>query len=1011
VYDSADPQFRALIERYRHTTFSAANALNWIDEDQFLAWLLKQHQSDRRTSRSLSLTPSASGASGVSSRCSTPSTPKSSTAATPSSSLSRLASSSARLLLTPLPSVLSSLAEADEAEDSDNPRPSTDPEEKVDAKPNVNHKRSRGSDVSVIELSDSDSESTPTAKQKAHQSSSRKGKKKARTDGRVQITALTSCSKLVRLTTPPSCWTVPDPSLPEGDFAFFLDLTDHPFPWPEGTSMASIIKGEDQDAWGGGTAGSDNKLTKVFFGEDDAEGTMCRRAEHHCQGVRHCNQLDMSLLNDCQRYIPDPAERKRLVDAERALDGATSNEALAFSWYQKALERPCSYVNDAVLRILPERSLDGKKHFCGCEHVRKGDPHARSHRFIAIPASIDEKVIIDLFKNRGRLSSDIPHIDGDGAVVQGKIISRKCPTKLIIWYSGRRAIVLLKRAHNHPMPLDTKITVEAKQLYREATVMVGHGGSTMQKVDAAPSTRQTFGGVTPAQKYPALANSRHKRTIIHNLRKENQPVGSEMAGVMARQVEQQQLPHEQQYVFSIYTGNGLNIIVTMLPGLAMYYHEAKASFHDNTYKRTRGQWKEWEVVVWVQRLNMRLTIARVYCEHETRQAFRQMWLSLWDAIEQATLQPVRFKFMHGSGLLAIVVDGDRAQVDGCGDALLVRNASCPTSSITVRDPQMIVQWVVKTCSVHLDRNFTSLAAHCDREIMKRVRGYWAQDKQSKPWFLPCINKFFTKMNEEDWLATPCDTNINESSHPHTNAHTGIGLSILSSIDSAYVLDRAMEEKVTLAEQSGILPNHLNTAYHRLHNNQLRKDRRAKAAAARREAENEVESIDDSIRDAAAHLKDLREQKKAVQQQTGVKAPRKVTARTKDSFLDPTNSEAMQVADTSANISVTKEISSQSADAPHKTSTVVPERPTQSSHASAGPVASSSGQVTHHPYPYAYAPYPSAPNYHPYAYNSPYYTPYSYYIPAPVYSATPPQPPHSSTSYSGHATSTSSTQES
>lgn len=34
------------------------------------------------------------------------------------------------------------------------------------------------------------------------------------------------------------------------------------------------------------------------------------------------------------------------------------------------------------------------------------------------------------------------------------------------------------------MPLDTKITVEAKQLYREATVMVGHGGSTMQKVDA-----------------------------------------------------------------------------------------------------------------------------------------------------------------------------------------------------------------------------------------------------------------------------------------------------------------------------------------------------------------------------------------------------------------------------------------------------------------------------------------------------------------------------------------------
>lgn len=197
---------------------------------------MKQHQSGSRNSQSLSLTPS-----GASSRCSTPVTSSSSRATTPSSSASRHHPAPARRLLTPLPVSLPSLTEADETEDSHSVAPS----EKLDVQPKIERKRTRrGSDVSIIELSDSDSEPTLSSTQKAYRSSSSKGKKKARTDGRFSITALTTCSKLVRLTAPPSCWTVPDPSLPDGDFAFLLDLTNHPFPWPEGTSIASIIKSE-----------------------------------------------------------------------------------------------------------------------------------------------------------------------------------------------------------------------------------------------------------------------------------------------------------------------------------------------------------------------------------------------------------------------------------------------------------------------------------------------------------------------------------------------------------------------------------------------------------------------------------------------------------------------------------------------------------------------------------------------------------------------------------------------
>lgn len=80
-----------------------------------------------------------------------------------------------------------------------------------------------------------------------------------------------------------------------------------------------------------------------------------------------------------------------------------------------------------------------------------------------------------------------------------------------------------------------------------------------------------------------------------------------------------------------------------------------------------------------------------------------MWLGFWDAVERATNQPVKFHFMHGSGLLAILVDGCKAQVDGCGDALLERLRACPSPLVNENDPQVVVQYLVKLCSVHLDR--------------------------------------------------------------------------------------------------------------------------------------------------------------------------------------------------------------------------------------------------------------------------------------------------------------------
>ena len=59
------------------------------------------------------------------------------------------------------------------------------------------------------------------------------------------------------------------------------------------------------------------------------------------------------------------------------------------------------------------------------------------------------------------------------------------------------------------------------------------------------------------------------------------------------------------YIHKVSSCDRTDIVITMLPNLARLIHKAKASLHDNTYKQTHGNWKEWEVVIWNDRLNMR----------------------------------------------------------------------------------------------------------------------------------------------------------------------------------------------------------------------------------------------------------------------------------------------------------------------------------------------------------------------------------------------------------------------
>ena len=161
-----------------------------------------------------------------------------------------------------------------------------------------------------------------------------KGKKKEE-PGKVELTRQLKCDELVVITEIPTCWTV---SHPDHSVAYLLDLSSDKREWKDSKdelmSMAAIIKSQvrpsifhdhctlilmfcqDQDAWGGGTAGSKKNAPKVKPLDDQ----LCQRADHDCQGVWHCNQIDPTLLSNCVRYKPDPDQRHILWDAELAVN-------------------------------------------------------------------------------------------------------------------------------------------------------------------------------------------------------------------------------------------------------------------------------------------------------------------------------------------------------------------------------------------------------------------------------------------------------------------------------------------------------------------------------------------------------------------------------------------------------------------------------------------------------------------------------------------------------------------
>ncbi|KAH6897587.1 hypothetical protein BKA70DRAFT_1563041 [Coprinopsis sp. MPI-PUGE-AT-0042] len=810
--------------------------------------------------------------------------------------------------------------------------------------PKKKRKRSKKSD-DIIEISSGGEDARPQRKQPKRPLKRKRASRKVKVeetieisdspDELIKITRQVKVKKVITLTSIPSTWSIPRNG---SKTAYLLDLRNEDRDWPrdkEGNlvSMATLIFAEDQDSWTGpGSAGStsEDKAPLVpFLGPD----VLCQAAAKQCGGCYHCSEIDPSILEGCERYEADPEGMKEVWRAERELNAvlSASNEGRAVAFYNQMLSLPCkardqhgdpcpgaSCYRERASKI---PNFDGKIGFVGCSKYNEGSS-SREHRFVSIPIDIDEDLIAKLFKTNGKMSQNLnltglqerscaklvtpriglkgraechyPHLR-DGRSIQGKLKKNECHARIRIWSpldrEDRRAIVILEGPHNHPMFPSTKVSRDAKEKYKEAVMKMGVEGATPLACDKALTTQAIFGTLTPSAYHPGLANTRVRRDLVKEVKREVAPHGHGLEGVLHYMTTVERvLPERDRYVHKTIAESGFSLILTLFPGLVERLHDCNYSVHDNTYKRVYGDWKEWEVVIWDAKLDMRLTVARFYCTNETRVAFRRMWQELWDLIEVVTKRPVLFKFMDGEGIRAIIVDGCKAQVQGCGDDLVDRARKRGHTLFMQMAPDEIVQYVVRTCLAHLDRKFIAMAKEInDSDVIARIRRFpflktraevdefvvwcqqspyrvvaaWIEDKKPHSWWIPSINQFMSKIPPGDWMSTPSTSNLNEGAHPHANQHTGINNSVLEAIKSIRKADAATLQFVNDCEDNCVLRNSHNSQAERDRSNRVRREARGRKVAAQSQAQ-------EAIRNKQAQIKQLQREVKEQRESAGIK---------------------------------------------------------------------------------------------------------------------------------------------
>ncbi|CAK5267847.1 unnamed protein product [Mycena citricolor] len=580
-------------------------------------------------------------------------------------------------------------------------------------------------------------------------------------EGMVQITRELWVHELCNITEVPETWVV---SRPDHLVAWLVDMSESVDLLRDASGdflpFQAFLRAEDQDSWGGkGSAGrpeGDVDVLALLPGKK----IRSRRAQWGCSGLRKCEFLDPSILEDCERYDVDPAGMKQLWDL--VLDANEREGESVWSviarFYRFVTELKCKgrlrgELCPGIAKMVAYSKVieGGNTYFIGCSEWSPQQTDRRGHIFHKIPPHVDEILLKHALEHGGLipnspttnnlccftahprfslLNCGYSHII-NGEIFVGKMIPHPCPTEILVFTPvnpppglEHKAIVHVRNPHTHPIYPRTKPRSVDRQRLNAAidATGAGIGGLTVQKLLNASTTTALYSGKRVNESSPAYQDKRLVRNAISKKRTEKNPMGFGWEGVVFRNnTVDRKLPANERYIHSVISKADFRLAVTMNSSIMQYIHRMRAIMFDYSYKRVNGDINECEAVGFSNFLSQRITLGSIYGDGLDTNAYVHLFTEFWDSVESSTGCFLKLAPFYPDGKLKVIVlDGDIAQAMGLG-IFLSRYNKPEISGIQTTDPVELLSYCLKMCTVHFKRHIDELPKTIPLATISRIK--------------------------------------------------------------------------------------------------------------------------------------------------------------------------------------------------------------------------------------------------------------------------------------------------
>ncbi|OKP09326.1 hypothetical protein PENSUB_5331 [Penicillium subrubescens] len=169
---------------------------------------------------------------------------------------------------------------------------------------------------------------------------------------------------------------------------------------------------------------------------------------------------------------------------------------------------------------------------------------------------------------------------------------------------------------------------------------------------------KSYRGETLSQIHASFANYDRIRALILKQRILAYPEGRDLKGVYWKYTNDPEWREYTRGIYNVPYNDGV-IILCALDSQIKLLASVKSFEVDMSYKRTKGEFNEVIFAMFHEKHGKVITLARAFVNRQDKYTYKKLFEVLFERVETVTGFPIRFYYLYGEGLRAIVMDMDQ----------------------------------------------------------------------------------------------------------------------------------------------------------------------------------------------------------------------------------------------------------------------------------------------------------------------------------------------------------------